>query len=307
MNDNIEVNVSTDRILEVFIKQKEYSKTVRKTKRGERVRKLRKLKKAILDHREDIQKAIYDDFKRHPLGSDILDVFTNIEEIKIAIRNLSRWMNKSSVHSSIFLIGSSSWTKFEPRGVTLIIAPWNLPVNLSIGPLISAVAAGNTAIIKPSEFTPNASKVIKKIVKEVFEEKEVYVVEGDWKVGDYLTDLPFDFIYFTGSTKVGKIIAEKAGKKLIPSTIELGGKTPVIIDKSANLSLAVGRIVTAKFLNNGQICLAPDYALVHESILDEFVEECKKAVTRAFGKDPQRSPSYCRLVTDGQVEKMQTL
>ena len=188
---------------------------------------------------------------------------------------------------------------YEPKGVTLIIAPWNYPFNLCLIPLVSAIAAGNTAILKPSEYTPNTAKLVKSMMADLYKENEVAVVEGDYRTSSELLKLKFDHIFFTGSPQVGKIVMKAAAEHLTSVTLELGGKSPVIVDETANIAKAARRIAWGKFMNNGQTCVAPDYLYVHESKYNQFVDELKKSIDHFYGTDAdskQQTADYARIV-----------
>jgi aldehyde dehydrogenase (NAD+) len=209
------------------------------------------------------------------------------------------------------MIGSSSKVYFEPKGVTLIISPWNYPFQLAIDPLLYAIAGGNTAIVKPSEMTPNTSALIKKLVNEVFDEKEVAVLEGDATIAQVLLKQPFDHIFFTGSPMLGKVIMEAAAKHLTSVTLELGGKSPTIVDETTNIKDAAQKIIWGKFMNCGQTCIAPDYLLVHESVKDALVEEMKENIKKLYGQDNtttiEESPDYTRVVNQRHFSRIKGL
>jgi aldehyde dehydrogenase (NAD+) len=213
-------------------------------------------------------------------------------------------MQPKRVPTSLTFIGSTSWIHHEPKGVCLIISPWNFPFNLSFVPLVSAIAAGNCAILKPSEYTPHSSALIKKIVEELFEENEVAVVEGGVETSQALLALPFNHIFFTGSPAVGKIVMAAAAKHLASVTLELGGKSPSIVDETADVKAAARRIAWSKFVNCGQICIAPDYVLVHESRREELFQELKKVVREFYPQHPADSRSYARLVGERHFQRM---
>ena len=206
--------------------------------------------------------------------------------------------------------GTRSYIRYEPMGVNLIIAPWNYPINLTLCPLISAIAAGNTVILKPSEMTPHASAFLRELVQELFDEKEVAVFEGDAKVSQQLLDLPFNHIFFTGSPAVGKIVMTSAAKHLCKVTLELGGKSPVIIDQSADIKQSAKSIVFTKYTNNGQTCIAPDYVFVHQAVKNEFVDELKQAISSAYGNTPDTqlaNPDYARIINNNHHGRIKAL
>ena len=217
-------------------------------------------------------------------------------EIKHARRELSNWMEDERVSTPIALIGSSSYIKYEAKGVVLIISPWNFPFNLTFGPLVSAIAAGNTVIIKPSEVTPHSSALMKELLAEVFNQNEIAVIEGGKDTSTELLALPFNHIFFTGATSIGKIVMQAAAKNLTSVTLELGGKSPTIVDETANIDMAARRIAWGKCLNNGQVCIAPDYVFVHESKKTEFVEGVNKYIKKFYTENVSEESSYARIV-----------
>lgn len=282
---------------ELFNSQEENQYNIGNTSYKERIKKLKALKKAIeVTYREQIKEALYKDFKKPNIETDLTEIYPVIGEIKHAIKNLKKWIRKQRVATPIALLGSSSWIKYEPKGVCLIISPWNFPVNLTFGPLVSAIAAGNTVIIKPSEMTPNTSKVMGALIADIFNENEIALVEGEVKVSQELLKLPFNHIFFTGAPSIGKIVMKAAAENLASVTLELGGKSPTIVDKTANIKATAKKIVWGKFMNNGQVCVAPDYILVHESIKEEFVNALRNQITAFYAEDASQSDSYCRIV-----------
>ncbi|MCB0383589.1 MAG: aldehyde dehydrogenase family protein [Psychroserpens sp.] len=299
------MNYSNNTYATLFNAQKEHQFHVGNSSYKERIKKLKALKLALeKTYRYDIIDALYKDFEKPRLETDITEIYIVVKEIKNAISNLKSWLKNQPVDTPITLLGTSSYIKYEPKGVCLIISPWNYPVNLTFGPLVSAIAAGNTVILKPSEMTPNTSAVMAKIVKNVFHENEVSLVEGEAEVAQELLKLPFNHIFFTGSPAVGKIVMEAAAKHLTSVTLELGGKSPTIIHQSANLKEVVKSLVWGKFLNNGQTCIAPDYVIIHESIKDEFVEAFKMKVNAYYTENPKHSESYSRVVNEKHFKRL---
>ncbi len=212
------------------------------------------------------------------------------------MKNVKRWSKKRKVSSSLINFLSSDYIVPEPYGVTLNISPWNYPFQLSISPLIGAVAAGNTVILKPSEFSSKTSEIIKKIIENTFEKGHVDVILGGPEIGSKLLDFNWDYIFFTGSTNIGKIVAQKAAINLTPTTLELGGKNPCIVDETANLKVASKRIVFGKFLNCGQTCIAPDFILVHESVKKDFTEKIIERIKKIYDEDVENSENYSRII-----------
>jgi aldehyde dehydrogenase (NAD+) len=271
----------------------------------ERIKKLDALKKALeITYKEDIRKAMYDDFKKPYLETDLTEIYPVISEIKFTTSKLKSWMKLQKVDTPLALLGASSYIKYEPKGVCLIISPWNFPFNLTFVPLVSAIAAGNTVIIKPSEMTPNASNLMSKIVKDLFSEDEIALVEGEVEVSQELLKLPFNHIFFTGSPTVGKIVMKAASKHLTSVTLELGGKSPTIIDDSANLEKAVKKIIFGKFTNAGQTCIAPDYLFLKDNLKDEFTKLFKENLKQFYSETAENSDYYCRIVNQKHFDRL---
>lgn len=270
-----------------------------------RIKKLDSLKRAVeINYREQLKQALHQEFKKPFAEIELTEIFPVISEIKFVKQHLTSWMNKQKVDTPLALFGSNSYYYHEPKGVCLIISPWNYPINLVLSPLISAIASGNTVVLKPSEFTPKINAVIKDIIEYVFTQNEVVCIEGGVETASDLLDLPFNHIHFTGSPKVGKIVMQKAAKHLTSVTLELGGKSPVIVDETANLNKAAKSIAWSKFLNGGQICIAPDYLWVHESKKEVLIEKIKEHTHKLYSKNPQQSNSYCRIVNNQHLNRL---
>lgn len=295
---------NTHTLQSLFKAQQAHQFEVGRSTAKARIAKLKRLRAAILERRAAIQQAIYKDFKKAPLEVDLTEIYAITSEIKHASRHLRRWMSRHAAEATLPFLGSKSWVRYEPKGVCLIIAPWNFPLQLALGPLVSAVAAGNTAIVKPSEHTPHTSAILKEIIAAVFEEREVAVVEGAVETATELLKLPFNHIFFTGAPAIGKVVMEAASKHLASVTLELGGKSPTIIDETANLKTAAPRIAWGKFLNSGQICIAPDYLLVHESREKELIELLKAQLEKLYGQDAEQSNAYNRMVNGRHFERV---
>ncbi|MEL6132410.1 MAG: aldehyde dehydrogenase family protein [Bacteroidota bacterium] len=296
-----------EHIHQVFEAQKVHQHIVGKTSTAARIKKLKKLNESVVRHQDAIREAMYQDFRKHPAEVDLTEIYAVTGEIKHAIRHLKDWMRPKPVDTPVSFLGSSSHIHYEPKGVCLIISPWNFPINLTLCPLVSAIAAGNTVIIKPSEHTPHSSAIMQKIIEEVFEEKEVALFQGAVETSTALLDLPFDHMFFTGSPAVGKIVMAAAAKHLSSVTLELGGKSPTIIDKTANIKEAATRIAWGTFFNNGQVCIAPDYVYVHESKKEEFIQELLNTLEEFYGKNPANSASYARIVNDRHFHRVKRL
>lgn len=267
---------------------------------ADRRERLKKLLGWIMSNRDRIKTAIHEDFKKPAAEVDVSEVYPVVGEIKQALQNLEQWSRPTKVDATLNYLGTWSEIRYEPKGVCLILSPWNFPFNLSVGPLVSCLAAGNVALLKPSEETPSTSRLIAEMVKEVFD-GEVRVLEGGKELATELLALPFDHIFFTGSPGVGKIVMKAAANNLASVTLELGGKSPAIIHSSARIKEAAKRIAFGKFLNNGQTCIAPDYIIVHEKVKDKLINELKKQVISLFGDGKaitENATSYGRVVND---------
>jgi aldehyde dehydrogenase (NAD+) len=271
----------------------------------ERKEKLRRILKATMAYRTAIQEALYKDFRKHPMEVDIAEIYKVTSEIKHTMAHLSKWMKPKRVSTPLSQLGTSSYIHYEPKGVVLIISPWNFPFNLTFGPLISAVAAGNCVILKPSEHTPHTSALMKKMIQELFDESEVALIEGDVSVSTELLKLPFNHIFFTGAPEIGKVVMKAAAEHLASVTLELGGKSPTIVDETADLKKAAERIAMGKWLNNGQICIAPDYVLVQKSVAQKFLELLKSTLNTCYGEDARTSESYNRMVNHRHFQRVE--
>lgn len=267
-----------------------------KTNTNFRKETLIKLLNAVIVHENEIIQALYDDFKKPAFEAVLTETSYVILELKDTIKNLNNWAKPKRVFPSILNFPSTDYIYKEPYGKVLVIAPWNYPFQLALCPLISAVAAGNQVVLKPSELTPKTSEIIAKIIRKVFDKKHVEVVEGGVEVAQQLLSERWDYIFFTGSVAVGKIVAKAAAENLTPVTLELGGKSPCIIDETANLKLAAKRIVWGKFVNAGQTCIAPDYVLIQKDMKSHFVDYLKEEITKAYGENPIESPDFARIV-----------
>ena len=269
-----------------------------------RINSLKKLKKNISLNENEIINALKSDLGKSETETFFSEIALIYIEINLALKNVKRWSKKRKVSSSLINFLSSDYIIPEPYGVTLNISPWNYPFQLSISPLIGAVAAGNTVILKPSEFSSKTSEIIKKIIKNTFEKGHVDVILGGPEIGSKLLDFNWDYIFFTGSTKIGKIVAQKAAINLTPTTLELGGKNPCIVDETANLKVASKRIVFGKFLNCGQTCIAPDFILVHESVKKDFIEKIIERIKKIYDEDVENSENYSRIINKKHFSRL---
>jgi aldehyde dehydrogenase (NAD+) len=283
---------------------------LRQSTAGDRRRKLTKLLDAILERKDAMLDAAQRDLSKHPTETNLTEVLPLVGEAKHAIANLKRWMKPQRISPTIAALGMTSRVIYQPKGRCLIISPWNYPLTLALGPLVSAVAAGNTAILKPSEFTPHTNRVVKDIISAVFAADEVAVVEGAAETATALLSLPFDHIFFTGSPAVGKIVMAAAARNLTSVTLELGGKSPVIVDASADLRSAAEHIIWGKMVNAGQTCIAPDYAYVHRDVADRFVDLCRSTIAKRYGENDaaiKSSPDFPRMIHRRHAERVARL
>ncbi len=261
-----------------------------------RKQSLIKLLQCLIVNEEAIVRALFDDFKKPAFEAVVTETSYVIADLKKTIKNINRWAKPKRVFPSLLNFPSSDYIYSEPYGKVLVFSAWNYPYQLALCPLIAAVAAGNQVVLKPSEVAPNTSRILAKIIAEVFDPNHVTVQEGGVDVAQQLLAQPWDYIFFTGSTTVGKLVAQAAAVHLTPVTLELGGKNPCIVDSTADLKLAAKRIVWGKFINAGQTCIAPDYLLVEDSIKDLFVNYLKEELIATYGEDMEASPDFARII-----------
>ncbi len=295
---------------EIFNLQREHQASVRLTGAAQRVEKLRALLAAVQARADAVRRAAYQDYRKPAAEVDLTEIFAVTAEIRHAIGHLEKWMRPLKVANPLGVLGTRSEIRYEPKGVALIIGPWNYPFSLIVNPLVSAIAAGCCAILKPSELTPHMSALLRDMITGLFEPAEIAVIEGDARATTELLALPFDHIFFTGSTKVGKIVMTAAAQHLASVTLELGGKSPVIVDRSADLAQAAERIAWGKFINAGQTCVAPDYVMVHEGSATALVDGLRAAIARFYGaSDGERdtTPDLCRIINDRNFARLTTM
>ena len=267
-----------------------------KTDIKERKESLKKLLHVITKHEDEIIKALYDDFKKPAFEAVLTETNYVISDLKETIKNIDSWAKPKKVWPTIINFPSLDYIYSEPYGNVLILSPWNYPFQLALCPLVAAVAAGNKVTLKPSELTPHTAAIISRIINETFDVKDVVVITGDATIAADLLKKRWDYIFFTGSVAVGKIVAKAAAENLTPVTLELGGKSPCIVDETANLELSAKRIVWGKIINAGQTCVAPDYILVHQKVKDVFVKFLIQEIQNALGSNPEESPDYARII-----------
>jgi len=271
-----------------------------------RKNQLLQLKQAVLQHEEEIYTALYADLKKSREEAYATELGLLLAEINSAIKNLSKWMRPKSVATDLVNLPSSSKIYRDPLGVVLIISPWNYPFQLLLIPLVGAIAGGNCVVLKPSEFAPATVSVIEKIISKIFSQEYVHVVQGDGAevIPAMMQLFRFDHVFYTGSIPVGKIVYQLAAKDLVPVTLELGGKSPAVVENDADIAVSVRRIVVGKFLNAGQTCIAPDYVLVHESIKSKFLEKLKQTINLFFGENKMESEGYGKIINEKRFDKL---
>jgi len=294
-------------IKKTLLDQKEYFDKGRTMDVDFRVSQLKKLKRSIQVHHNDIIKALHRDLKKPPFESYTSEIAFLYKEIDLAIKKTARWARTKKPGTPLLFRPARSSIRSEPYGTTLIIGPWNYPFMLTLAPLVPALAAGNTAILKPSELASATSRIIKKIISETFDREYVSVFEGGADLSGFLLDQKFDYIFFTGGTRVGRIVMEAAAKHLTPLTLELGGKSPVIVDETADIKDAAQKIAWGKFFNAGQTCLAPDYLLVHEKQKEPLLKELKTIIHRFYGDKAKNSPDFARIINQEHFIRLKNL
>jgi aldehyde dehydrogenase (NAD+) len=271
-----------------------------------RQQQLLKLRSLILKYEQEIYKALYDDLRKSPEECWVTEIGILLAEINYALKNTAKWMQPKKVKTNLLNFPSSSFIMNEPMGVVLIISPWNYPFQLLLKPAIGAIAAGNCMVLKSSEFAPATSKLLKKMIEEVFEKKYILFSEGDGAdvVPAMMNHFSFDHVFFTGSPVVGKLIYQMAASQMVPVTLELGGKSPCIIEADADLKVAAKRIAVTKFSNAGQICVAPDYLLIHYSVKEQFVDILKKTLSQFFSGDADKIDDYGKIINQKQFDRL---
>lgn len=269
-----------------------------------RIRQLKKLYQWITVHEQEIMDALYMDLNKSNFEAYATEIGIVKEEIRYTLKHLRKWAAPKRVPTPITQFPSKSFIYPEPYGIVLIMSPWNYPFQLTIAPLVGAICAGNCAVVKPSAYSPHTTKVMADMLRELFQEKYIAVVEGGRQENQALLNEKFDYIFFTGSVNVGKYVMEKASAHLTPVSLELGGKSPCIVDETADLKLAAKRIVWGKFLNSGQTCVAPDYILVQNSVKDKLVRYMEKYIRKMFGKDPMQNPDYPKMINEKHFNRV---
>ena len=289
---------------ELLTKQRNFFQSGKTKEISYRIQALQALGQLIRTNETEIMAALKKDLNKSEFDSYITELGIVLEEIRFSLKHVKKWAKPRKVKASLAQIGSKSYIYPEPYGVTLIISPWNYPFQLAIAPLIGAIAAGNCAVLKPSELTPDTSKLIATLISKTFPEEYITVVEGAVETSQALLNENFDYIFFTGSVSVGKVIMEAAAKNLTPVTLELGGKSPCIIHKDANLKLAAKRIAWGKYLNAGQTCVAPDYLYVHCDIKEEFLNALVNAIEELYSSNVFNSGTFTKIVSERHFKRL---
>lgn len=291
----------------IFNNEKEYYLSGETLSVKFRIEKLRLLKKVIKDNEEKLLSALKKDLNKSNFEGYVTEIGILYQEIDYAIKNVKKWAKREKKKTDIVYFPAKSYIYKQPYGVVLIISPFNYPIQLAFSPLIGAISAGNCAIIKPSEYAINSAVVIEEIINSTFDKRYINVIDplGGKETVSELLSLKFDYIFFTGSVRVGKIVMEAASKNLIPVTLELGGKSPCIVDRDANIKLSAKRIVWGKYLNVGQTCVAPDYVYVHKAVKEELLKEMVKEIESEYGKDAKKSEDYARIIRKEEVKRLQ--
>lgn len=293
-----------------FDRLRRHAPVMAQTTSRDRIDRLKRLMRWIEANTLAIHEAMYADFKKPTAEVDLGELAGVMGELRYAIKHLKQWMKPQRVPTPLSLVGTSGYLRHEPKGVVLIIAPWNYPFNLLVGPLATAIAAGNVCMLKPSELTPHTAALLGRMVTDLFSPDEVVLFEGGPDVAQAMLELPFNHIFFTGSPALGKIVMAAAAKHLTSVTLELGGKSPFVVDETADVAKAAEILAWSKCFNNGQTCIAPDYVLVQESVKTPLINEFQKAVERMYGTDATAragSDSYARIVNDRHFERVKGL
>ncbi len=292
------------KIDDIFEKQKRYFQKGETVSVKFRIEMLKKLKKCVIQHKSEIAEALYKDLGKSEHESYMCEIGMVLSEISYLIKHTAKFAKEHRVHTPIAQFCAVSYTKSVPYGNTLIMSPWNYPFLLTLDPIADAIAAGNTAIVKPSAYSPATSKLIFDMISECFPEEYIAVITGGRAENAHLLEKKFDFIFFTGSQSVGKIVLQHTAENLTPTVLELGGKSPVIVDDSADIALAAKRIIFGKIINCGQTCVAPDYVLCDRKVKDKFVCELKKQITNQLGTDPINNPDYGHIVNRKHFDRI---
>ena len=296
-----------DDVIDILNNQKSFFDTNMTKDINFRITSLKNLKTVIKKYEKDVIESLNNDLGKSEFESYATEIGFIYRSIEYFIINIKKWAKPKKVRTPIFLKPAKSIIINEPYGSVLIIGPFNYPFQLILEPLIGAIAAGNTVVVKPSEMCPNVSRTLSKIINEAFNPEYVLCIEGSLDTSLNLLKSSFDYIFFTGSERVGKIVMENAAKNLIPVTLELGGKSPVIVDKTANINVAAKRIIWGKTVNNGQTCVAPDYVVVHNDIMDKFIQESKQTIREFYGDDILNNGDYGKIINENHFNRLKNI
>ncbi len=291
----------------IFHLQKRFRWELKKLHIEHRIIALKKLHDFILQKQDEILQALHQDFQKTHMEAMQTELIPCLHELRFALQNLTRWAKPKKVKTPWIFFGGCSHIHYEPKGTVLIISPWNYPFYLAMAPLIAAISAGNTVILKPSELTTHTSRILQEIIEHIFPHEWVAVFQGDSKVAEKLTLLPFDHIFFTGSTQVGFHVANAAATNLTPTTLELGGKSPCIVDEDVDIQKTIDKILWGKFTNAGQTCVAPDYLLVNEKIYDSFVHQLKSTMRILFSNPKSLEDNYTGIISDRHIQRLEAI
>ena len=302
--------MNKDKISEIFNIQSKNAVNIRNSDFNERIKKIQLIIDWIYLNEDSIKESLKKDLSKPALETNITEIWVTVDLAKNVIRNLKRWMKRKRVSSSLSVLLAKSYVEYYPKGICLVISPWNYPFQLCLAPLIYSIAAGNCTVIKPSEITPSTSNLVSRMIGELFNQNEVAVIEGGQNEAEILLEQPFNHIFFTGSDKVGEKIVQASSKHLSSFTLELGGKSPVFIDKGYNLDKVINRLIAAKFVNLGQSCIAPDYLIIHKDDYNLFIDKLSKAIDAAYGStisEKISSDSLARIVNDNHFNRLASL
>jgi len=296
--------MKNNKIINIINEQDKFFKSGKTEDISFRIDTLKKLKSSIIEHEEEIFQALYKDLKKSKFESYATEIGIILDELNFFIKNLKKISKNKKVKTNFINFPAKSFIHYEPYGRTLIISPWNYPFQLTIAPLIGSIAAGNTSVLKPSELSEETSKIIDKIISKTFQRNHVAVIEGGVEINKIILNERWDFIFFTGSVNVGKIIMGSAAKHLTPVVLELGGKSPAVVTDDANLKVSAKRLVWGKLINAGQTCIAPDYLLVQRKIKDKFIKLCIDEIKNSYGENPMLSKDYVKIINPNHFKRV---
>ena len=291
-------------VSQIVLRQREYFLTNETRSIDFRLKQLKKLKQAVEKYSDDIYEALWKDLHKCKEEAFLTELSIVINEINDHIKHLKKWAKPKKVKTPLYLMPSKSYVMYEPFGLALIIAPWNYPFHLMFAPLVGAISSGCCAVLKPSPYSQYTSEVMQMIIDDTFDKEYITMIQGHRDVNQALLAQKFDFIFYTGSPDMGRVVMEAASKNLTPVVLELGGKSPCIVDKDCNIDFAARRIVWGKTINAGQTCVAPDYMFVHKSVRKELIAKMIEYVEKFYGKDSQESEHYCRIINEKAYDRL---